>query len=77
MTCLDYFNRQKGSAGKWNLSRKINFPDPGEESPIEDLDDLQEADYDIQEDDFDQIPGSTYLDGISGCVNRSLHTYIE
>ena len=55
----------------------INFPDPGEESPIEDLDDLQEADYDIQEDDFDQIPGSTYLDGISGCVNRSIHTYIE
>ena len=40
-----------------NLSHTINFPDPGEESPIEDLDDLQEADYDIQEDDFDQIPG--------------------
>jgi len=29
---------------------------PGEESPIEDLDDLQEADYDIKEEDFDQIP---------------------
>ena len=29
----------------------------GEESPIEDLDDLQEADYDIREEDFDQIPG--------------------
>lgn len=28
----------------------------GEESPIEDLDDLQEADYDIREEDFDQIP---------------------
>ena len=52
----------------------INFPDPGEESPIEDLDDLQEADYDIQEDDFDQIPGSIYLvDRISGCVNWGLH----
>ena len=55
-----------------NLSHMINFPDPGEESPIEDLDDLQEADYDIQEDDFDQIPG-TYLDSFSGSVNRSLH----
>lgn len=32
------------------------LPDPGEESPIEDLDDLQEADYDIKEEDFDQIP---------------------
>lgn len=32
------------------------FPEPGEESPMEDLDDLQEADYDIKEEDFDQIP---------------------
>jgi len=51
-----------GSKSKAIPATTFNIPDPGEESPIEDLDDLQEADYDIQEDDFDQIPDVPELD---------------
>lgn len=47
--------------GKGSRQGGYHIPEPpGEESPIEDLDDLQEADYDIKEEDFDQIPGKCW-----------------